>query len=79
MLRPTSKTATPNNTIYVDGVPIAAQWSEIGRGTSFFIPCVNSDAVLRQVRNMFDVRGWKLQYQVRTENNYFGIRIWRTM
>lgn len=79
MLKVSHQQVTPNNTIFVDGVPIAAKWTEIRRGTSFFIPCINAESVIKQVESMFKKRGWKMRKQVRIENSYFGVRIWRVM
>lgn len=69
----------PNHYIDVDGVQFAIPWNEVRAGTSFFIPCVNTRNVIKQVRFYFKKEGWKFKYAVRAENNYFGVRIWRIL
>lgn len=73
------KKLRPSDTIDVDGVKFAIRWSEVRAGTSFFIPCVETSKVTRQINAYFRYEGWKLKYQARSENGYFGVRIWRIM
>jgi len=65
--------------IDVDGVKFAIRGSDIGAGTSFFIPCVEAQKVVSQVRKHFRHRKWKLKYVAREEKGYFGVRIWRIL
>ena len=65
--------------IKVDGVHFWVNWSKVDTGTSFFIPCVNTNRVLTQVRKQFKKRNWKAKSLVVVENGFFGIRIWRIM
>ena len=71
--------ARANKYIVVEGVKFAVRWSDVGRGTSFFIPCINAEQVRKQVMQVFNNEGWKFKHKVRAENGYFGIRIWRTL
>lgn len=68
-----------DNLINVDGVELAIRWSEVRKGSSFFIPCVHTRDVVRQVRKIFKRKGWNFKHQVKIENTYFGVRFWRTM
>lgn len=79
MLKRTNTKLTDDNTIMVDGVPVAVQWNDVGRGTSFFIPCTDPAKVKREVSKHFKRMGWKLHADIRVENEYFGVRIWRTL
>lgn len=68
-----------NDYIVVDGVKLRIRWVDVDKGTSFFIPCVNAFAVIKQIRTYFKGEGWKFRYKIRVENGYFGVRIWRTL
>ena len=68
-----------NDYIFVDGVKVTIRWRGIGKGSSFFIPCLNTKRVVRQVKKLFSRAGWGLFYIVRVENGLFGVRIWRVL
>jgi hypothetical protein len=48
-------------------------------GTSIFIPCINTEEAKKQVKNVLIERSWEFLSKVRIENNYLGLRVWRTM
>lgn len=79
MLKRSRRGLTPHNLITVDGVQLALEWDEVEAGASFFIPCVHTRDVIRQVKNKAKVLRWSIKYQERVENDYFGVRFWRTM
>jgi hypothetical protein len=68
-----------NHFIEVDGVKFAIRWSDFGKGTSFFIPCINAFVVTKQVKSYVKQEGWQVIYSIRAEGGYFGVRFWRTM
>lgn len=60
-----------------DGVHIVVDWSVVRAGSSFFVPCINTSAAKKQVKAVFERRGWKMRCAIRPENKLWGIRIWR--
>jgi len=60
-----------------DGLLLLADWDRMRVGSSVFVPCINTTAALKQVREIFDRRGWKARVAIRPENAVWGVRIWR--
>lgn len=79
MLKRTRTKLTEDNTIMVDGVPVAVQWNDVRTGTSFFIPCTNPVKVKKEVQKHFARLEWRMWSSIRVENDYYGIRIWRIL
>ena len=48
-------------------------------GASMFIPCINTDKVLREIIEVGHTKGMTLQHEVRVEKGKLGVRFWRTM
>jgi hypothetical protein len=48
-------------------------------GASFFIPCVNSVELIRQVIAATDKWGWEMTFRARIENGKWGVRFWRLL
>lgn len=61
-----------------DGLLIVVEWDEMRVGSSVFLPCVNTSEAVKQVRGVFDRRGWKMRIAIRPENGIWGVRIWRS-
>lgn len=61
-----------------DGVVIVVDWDLMKVADSIFIPCINVKLALKQVRKIFERRGWSLRSKVSIENEILGLRIWRT-
>ncbi len=61
-----------------DGVQIVVRWDDMVVGSSVFIPCVNTDKAIQQVKVIcVDRRGWDIRAKARIENPHLGIRVWR--
>ena len=60
-----------------DGVVIVVDWDLMKVGHSIFIPCINVKLALKQVKKIFERKGWKLRAKVSIEHNILGLRIWR--
>ena len=60
-----------------DGVVIVVDWDLMKVGHSIFIPCINVKLAIKQVRKIFERKGWKLRSKVCIEHNILGLRIWR--
>lgn len=61
----------------IEGVVYQINWKKFKRGASFFIPCLNPDAAVEDIKFVTD----RLQYEVVTrtviENGIQGVRVWR--
>ena len=61
-----------------DGVRIIIQWDRMPVGASVFIPCVNTDNAVKQVKKICERKGFRVDCRVRIEGKKLGIRVWRT-
>lgn len=60
-----------------DGVRIVVNWDNMVINASIFVPCVDTDKAIKQVKNIALVKGWEIVTRVTIENNKFGLRVWR--
>lgn len=61
----------------VEGVQVEIAWGEFIIGSSFFIPCVNTQAVMGHIIPRAGSFGMKIQARGRVENGMWGVRVWR--
>ena len=61
-----------------DGVDIKVDWERMMPGSSAFVPCIDSDELMRQVTEISYRFEWKMIYAHRIENGQWGVRFWRT-
>lgn len=66
------------NDIDPDGLRIVIPWGELRVGSSFFIPCINTESCERQVQTVAKRLGIVLASRTRIEGPYMGLRFWRT-
>lgn len=64
--------------LHPDGVPVFVDWDAVRVGTSFFVPCINTSAAIKQVKGVFGRRGWTMRIHITAERNILGVRFWRT-
>jgi len=66
------------STLQTHGIPIKIEWGKFKVGTSFFIPGIDQDDLIRQVR--WEMKRLKIAVEVKAvaENNMLGVRVWRT-
>ena len=61
-----------------DGVRIVVDWSAMVVGSSVFIPCINTNKALQQVKRIcveeFD---WDVRVKMVIEKPFSGVRVWR--
>ena len=62
-----------------DGVRIIVDWDNMVTSSSVFIPCVNTQKAIQQVKTIAKTKGWDVKAYVRVENNKLGVRIWRIL
>lgn len=60
-----------------DGVHIIVDWGALHVGSSFFVPCIDAPAARKQIKGVFDRRGWKMRTYIGPETGIWGIRVWR--
>ena len=60
-----------------DGVRIVVNWDNMVVNASIFVPCVDTDKAIKQVKNIALIKGWEVVTRVTIENNKFGLRVWR--
>ncbi len=62
-----------------DGVRIVVNWDNMVTSSSVFVPCVDAQEAIRQIKNIVKTKGWDVETHVRVENNKLGVRIWRIL
>jgi len=62
-----------------DGVRIVVNWGNMVTSSSVFVPCVDAQEAIRQIKNIVKTKGWDVETHVRVENNKLGVRIWRIL
>lgn len=60
-----------------DGLLIVVEWDNMRVGSSVFIPCIDTTEAIKQVRRIFERKGWRMRIAIRPEKGIWGIRIWR--
>jgi len=63
--------------ITADGVPVVIEWHKFVLGTSFYIPCLDRQALAGQVVIAAEERNMRLKYRLVMENGTQGVRFWR--
>ena len=63
--------------IVVDGVTYEVDWDTIKVGDSFFIPCVNTPALNKQMSHRARKLKWEVTFDIRPEAGKWGVRYWR--
>jgi hypothetical protein len=60
-----------------DGVRFDIDWDLFKVGSSIFIPCVNTEELVREVAGVMTRRGWEVEFFPRIENGVWGVRFFR--
>jgi hypothetical protein len=61
-----------------DGVRIVVDWSSMVVGSSVFVPCINTDKALQQIKRIcVDDMEWDIRARSGLEGNFSGVRVWR--
>jgi hypothetical protein len=64
-------------TIETEGVQVEIEWGKFIVGSSFFLPCIDTASIRRQLEKHAQARGFEIKMRDRVENLYWGIRVWR--
>jgi hypothetical protein len=62
-----------------DGLRITVNWDGMDVGSSFFVPCVNTDMGAKQLKSVAKMKSWEFNIQICIENQKLGLRVWRTL
>jgi hypothetical protein len=62
-----------------DGVRIVINWGSMVVGASFFIPCINTQGAIKDVKRISSEKRWGVDVKVLIESNKLGVRVWRTL
>ena len=61
-----------------DGVRIVVDWGAMVVGSSIFIPCINTNKALQQVKRIcVEELRWEIVAKVVIEKPLSGVRVWR--
>ena len=61
-----------------DGVRVVVNWEKMVVNASIFIPCVNTEEALSQIKRITVEKGWGVETKVLIEDEKLGLRAWRT-
>ena len=62
-----------------DGVRIVVDWGGMVVGASFFVPCINTQGAIENLKRITGEKEWGMDAKVLIENNRLGVRVWRTL
>jgi hypothetical protein len=62
-----------------DGIRIVVDWGSMVVGSSFFVPCINTQDAIKELQRITGEKGWGVHTKVLVESNKLGVRIWRTL
>jgi hypothetical protein len=61
-----------------DGVRIVVDWGAMVVGSSIFVPCINTDKALQQIKRIcVDEMEWDIRAKAVSEGRFSGVRAWR--
>jgi hypothetical protein len=61
----------------IEGVQVQIEWHKFKLGSSFFLPCIAHERMIRSITQRADDRGFKIKTIAHIENGMWGIRVWR--
>mgnify|MGYP001231510771 FL=1 len=60
-----------------DRVRIVVNWDKMVPNASVFIPCVNTEKAIGQIKKIAKQKDWEIEVRIRIEDTKLGIRLWR--
>jgi hypothetical protein len=60
-----------------NGIEVCVEWHKFTVGSSFYIPTLDPEALVKAVRKEAAVHGMKIASRMVTEGTTMGVRIWR--
>ncbi len=61
----------------IHGLSFRVNWKNFVIGSSFFIPCLDTEEALAQVKRTTKRLGYRIKTQVVVEKGIRGLRVWR--
>lgn len=74
-----SKNKLRHSDLAPDGVKILVDWGKFTVGSSVFVPAINIDELIVQVKLLALRNLWTIEYRQRIENKLWGVRFWRML
>jgi hypothetical protein len=65
--------------IETEGVTINIKWEKLIPGSSFFVPCIDTARMTKQITEAVQTLGFKVVTRTRAENGRWGVRVWRIL
>ena len=62
-----------------DGVRVVINWDSMVVGASFFVPCINTQQAVKELKRIAEEKEWSISVKSFIENGKLGVRIWRTL
>jgi len=63
-----------------DGVRIVVDWGAMVVGSSIFVPCINTDKALQQIKRIcVDEMEWDIVARAVISGSHTGVRVWRLL
>ena len=62
-----------------DEVRIIVDWDKFTIGSSVFVPAINVEELVTQVKLLALRNLWTIEYRQRIENKLWGVRFWRML
>ena len=61
----------------IEKVTYQINWKKFKRGTSFFVPCLDTEAAIKEIARVVRRLRYKVVSKVVIEENVRGVRTWR--
>ena len=60
-----------------DGIRTVIRWDKFIVGASFFVPCIDTEKAVVQLKKISTAKGFRIECRVQIENRKMGVRCWR--
>jgi len=62
-----------------DGVTVIVDWDQFSVGSSFFVPCIDTENCKEQVLKVAKEKKFTVEVRRRIEDGKWGVRFWRVL
>lgn len=63
--------------LHSEGAEIHIEWHLLKPGTSFFIPAIQTEPLIKSVKKAASLRNMNLHARVCYDKGFYGVRFWR--
>lgn len=60
-----------------DSIRVVIKWDKFVVGASFFVPCIDTEKAVVQLKKIATAKGFRIECRVQIENRKMGVRCWR--